>query len=160
LVAYQTAWLKAHYPAAFVAAVMTADMDNTDKLVILKKECNELGIELEPPNVNRSNYAFATLGPKRISYGLGAVKGVGGSAAQAIVVEREANGDYKDLLDHCRRIDGQKLNRRLLEALARCGALDGLVANRATLMQSIPDALRLAEDSARALAGGQATLFG
>ena len=160
LVAYQTAWLKAHYPAAFMAAVMTADMDNTDKLVVLKKDCSELGIELEPPNVNRSNYAFATLGPKRISYGLGAVKGVGASAAQAIVAEREANGEYKDLLDLCRRIDGQKLNRRVLEALARCGALDGLGANRATLMQSIPDALRLAEHSAHALAGGQGTLFG
>src|SRR5690606_25205711 len=87
-------------------------------------------------------------------------KGVGGSAAQAIVAEREAGGEYKDLLDLCRRIDGQKLNRRVLEALARCGALDGLGANRATLMQSIPDALRLAEHSAHALAGGQATLFG
>src|SRR5690606_6415812 len=160
LVAYQTAWLKAHYPAAFMAAVMTADMDNTDKLVVLKKDCSELGIELEPPNVNRSDYVFTALGPKRISYGLGAVKGVGASAAQAIVAEREANGEYKDLLDLCRRVDGQKLNRRVLEAVARAGALDGLGANRASLMQSIPDALRLAEHAANALAGGQATLFG
>ncbi|HEX7080884.1 MAG TPA: DNA polymerase III subunit alpha [Gammaproteobacteria bacterium] len=160
LVAYQTAWLKAHYPAAFMAAVMTADMDNTDKLVVLKKDCAELGIELDPPNVNRSAHAFTTLGPRRISYGLGAVKGVGQGAAQAIVAEREARGPYTSLLDLCRRVDTQKLNRRVLEALARCGALDGLGANRATLMQSIPDALRLAEHSAHALAGGQAALFG
>ncbi|HEX6997046.1 MAG TPA: DNA polymerase III subunit alpha [Gammaproteobacteria bacterium] len=160
LVTYQTAWLKAHYPAEFMAAVMTCDMDNTDKLVVLRKDCAELGIELEPPSVNRSDHEFAALGRRRISYGLGAVKGVGASAAQAIVAERKANGEYKDLLDLCRRIDGQKLNRRMLEALARCGALDGLGANRATLMQSIPDALRLAEHSAHALAGGQATLFG
>src|SRR5690606_39585127 len=89
---------------------------------------------------NRSDYAFTALGIRRISYGLGAVKGVGSSAAQAIVAERAANGEYKDLLDLCRRIDGQKLNRRVLEALARCGALDGLGANRASLMQSVPDA--------------------
>src|SRR5690606_18259903 len=96
LVTYHTAWLKAHYPAEFMAALMTCDMDKTDKLVVLKKDCNELGIELEPLNVNRSDYAFTTLGPRRISYGLGAVKGVGSSAAQAIVAEREANGEYKD----------------------------------------------------------------
>jgi len=160
LVAYQTAWLKAHYPAAFMAAVMTADMDNTDKLDVLRKDCAKLGIEIEPPNVNRSADVFTTDGVRRIRYGLGAIKGVGQSAAQAIVAEREANGPYKDLLDLCRRVDAQKLNRRVLEALARAGALDGLGPNRASLMLAIPDAMRLAEHSASALERGQATLFG
>ncbi|HEU4620029.1 MAG TPA: DNA polymerase III subunit alpha [Gammaproteobacteria bacterium] len=160
LIAYQTAWLKAHYTAAFMAAVMTADMDNTDKLVVLKDECTALGLALDPPNVNRSAHAFTVAGPKRISYGLGAVKGVGQAAVDAIVAEREAGGPFTSLLDLCRRVDSQKLNRRVLEALARAGALDGLGTNRATLMKAVPDALRLAEHSAHALAGGQGALFG
>ncbi len=160
LVAYQTAWLKAHYPAAFMAAVMTADMDNTDKLVVLKDDCNALGLRLEPPDVNRSAHAFTVAGERRINYGLGALKGVGQGAVEAIVAEREAGGPFKSLLDLCRRVDSQRLNRRVLEALVRAGALDGLGANRATLMKAIPDALRLAEHSAHALAGGQGALFG
>src|SRR5690606_39089409 len=144
LVAYQTAWLKAHYPAAFMAAVMTADMDNTDKLDVLRKDCANLSIEIEPPSVNRSADVFTTRGVRRICYGLGPIKGVGERAAQAIVAEREALGPYRELLELCRRVDGQKLSRRVLEAPARAGALDGLGANRASLMQAIPDALRLA----------------
>jgi DNA polymerase-3 subunit alpha len=160
LVAYQTAWLKAHHTAAFMAAAMTLDMDNTDKLVVLKDECTALGLELVPPDVNRSAHAFTVAGPKRISYGLGAVKGVGQGAVEAVVAERESGGRFTSLLDLCRRVDAQKVNRRVLEALARAGALDGLGANRATLMKAIPDALRLAERSAHALAGGQGALFG
>jgi DNA polymerase-3 subunit alpha len=160
LVTYQTAWLKAHYTAAYMAAVMTADMDVTDKLVPLKDECFALGLELEPPHVNRSAHAFTVAGERRISYGLGALKGVGQGAVEALVAEREANGAFTSLMDLCRRVDSQKINRRVLEALARAGALDGLGANRATLMKAIPDALRLAERSAHALAGGQGALFG
>ncbi|HEY8521774.1 MAG TPA: DNA polymerase III subunit alpha [Gammaproteobacteria bacterium] len=160
LIAYQTAWLKAHYPEAFMAAVMTADMDNTDKLVVLKDDCKELGIALEPPNVNTSAFEFTAAGPKRISYGLGAIKGVGQSAVEAIIAEREARGPYRSLLDLCKRVDHQKINRRVLEALARAGALDGLGMNRATLLAAIPDALALAERAAQARAVGQAGLFG
>src|SRR5690606_17542346 len=95
LIAYQTAWLKAHYPEAFMAAVMTADMDNTDKLVVLKDECTQLGLVIDPPNVNASAFEFTAAGAGRISYGLGAIKGVGQGAVEAIVSEREANGRYQ-----------------------------------------------------------------
>ena len=160
LVAYQTAWLKAHYPEAFMAAVMTADIDNTDRLVVLKDDCTAHGIALDPPDINRSVFAFTVAGKNRISYGLGALKGVGQSVVEAIVAEREANGSFSSLLDLCRRVDLQKLNRRVLEALARSGALDSLGANRATLMKAVPDALQLAERSVHALAAGQGALFG
>jgi DNA polymerase-3 subunit alpha len=160
LIAYQTAWIKAHYPAAFMAAVMTADMDNTDKLVVLKNECKELGIELDPPHVNRSAFEFAVAGAARVSYGLGAIKGVGHAVVEAIVREREAAGPYRNLLDLCRRLGDHKLNRRVLEALVRAGALDGLGANRATMMEAVPDTLQLAERSALAQAAGQEMLFG
>ena len=160
LIAYQTAWLKTHYPEAYMAAVLTADLDNTDRLVVLKDELKRMGIALESPDVNRSVFAFTVGGERRISYGLGALKGVGQSAVEAIVSEREANGPFSSLIDLCRRTDLQKLNRRVLEALARSGALDSLGANRATLMHGIPNALQLAERSVHAMAAGQATLFG
>ncbi len=160
LLAYQTAWLKAHYPEAFMAAVMTADMDNTDKLVVLKDDCKQLGITIEPPNVNRSGRGFSVGGPQRIVYGLAAIKGVGIGVVDAIVAEREASGPYESLLDLCRRLGQQKLNRRLLEALVRAGALDDFRLNRATLMNAVGDTLQLAEKAALADAMGQAALFG
>ncbi|HEY5623238.1 MAG TPA: DNA polymerase III subunit alpha, partial [Gammaproteobacteria bacterium] len=159
LIAFQTAWLKARYPEAFMAAVLTADMDSTDKLVILKDDCTQMGISLERPDVNASQYEFTVSGALTIAYGLGAIKGVGRSVIDSIVEERCSNGPYRSLLDFCRRVDQQKLNRRVLEALTRSGALDSLGANRATLFNSIPNALRLAESSAFAMAAGQATLF-
>jgi DNA polymerase-3 subunit alpha len=160
LIAYRTAWLKAHHPEAFMAAVLTADMDNTDKLVWLKDDCSNLGIRLLPPDVNISNFEFTVAGSKAIAYGLGAIKGVGRSVADAIVEERSANGPYGDLVDFCSRIDQHKLNRRCLEALARSGALDTFGINRATLVHAIPDVLKLAEHSATAVAAGQGALFG
>jgi DNA polymerase-3 subunit alpha len=160
LIAYQTAWLKTHYPEAYMAAVFTADMDNTDRLVVLKDELKRLGIVLEPPDVNRSILPFTVAGPKRISYGLGALKGVGPSAVEAIVNERDAHGSYKSLADLCRRVDLQKINRRVLEALVRSGALDSLGANRATLMNGIANALQAAERTVHAQAAGQTALFG
>jgi DNA polymerase-3 subunit alpha len=160
VIAYQTAWLKAQYPESYMAAVLTADLDNTDRLVVLKDDCTRLGITLEPPDVNASVFAFTVAGPHRIRYGLGALKGVGQSVVEAIVAERNANGPYTSLLDLCRRLDQQKLNRRVLEALARSGALDALGANRATLLAAVGDALQLAERSAHAQAAGQAALFG
>lgn len=159
LIAFQTAWLKARYPEAFMAAVLTADMDNTDKLVLLKDDCSKMGITLERPDVNVSAYEFTVGGSNSVTYGLGAIKGVGQAVIGNIVQEREANGKYRDLLDLCRRVDQQKLNRRVIEALARSGALDGLGANRATLFNAVPNALKLAERSAHASAAGQTALF-
>ena len=110
-----------------MAAVLTADLDNTDRLVVLKDDCTRLGITLEPPDVNRSVFAFTVGGPKRICYGLGALKGVGQSAVEAIVERaRRARADSRALLDLCRRVDLTKINRRVLEALVRSGALDSL----------------------------------
>jgi DNA polymerase-3 subunit alpha len=160
LIAYQTAWLKTHYPEAYMAAVLTADMDNTDRLVVLKDELKRMGIVLEPPDVNASVLPFTVAGPKRISYGLGALKGVGPGAVEAIVSERDALGSYTTLTDFCRRVDLTKINRRVLEALAKSGALDALGANRATLMHGIPGALQAAERSVHAQAAGQTALFG
>jgi DNA polymerase-3 subunit alpha len=160
LLAYQTAWLKAHYPEAFMAAVMTADMDNTDKLVILKDDCKSLGIRIEPPSINESSFGFTVGGEKRVLYGLGAIKGVGQSVVESLIAERERGGPYQDLLDLCRRVDSHKINRRVLEALTSAGALDALGENRATLMDAVPSTLRLAEHSAEAEAAGQGALFG
>ena len=161
LIAYQTAWLKTHHPEAYMAAVLTADMDNTDRLVVLKNELKRnMGIALEPPNVNASVLPFTVAGPNRISYGLGALKGVGPSAVDAIVSERAARGPYTSLVDLCRRVDLTKINRRVLEALVKSGALDSLGANRATLMQGVPNALQAAERSVHAQAAGQTALFG
>jgi len=159
LIAYQTAWLKAHYPAAFMAAVLTADMDNTDKLVLLKDDCTQLGIKLEVPDINVSRFQFTVAGERSISYGLGAIKGVGQGVIDNVIAERETNGPYVSLLDLCRRVDQQRLNRRVLEALVRSGALDCLGENRATLMGAIPNTLRLAEHAAHATAAGQGALF-
>jgi DNA polymerase III subunit alpha len=160
LLAYQTAYLKAHYPAAFMAAVLSADMDHTDKVVTLIKECTDLGLEVLPPDVNASRYEFAACGERSIRYGLGAVRGVGQGAAEALIAERSARGAYSGLEDLCRRLDLQKVNRRMLEALLRAGSLDGLGANRATLMDRLSAAMHLGEQNTRAHAAGQNDLFG
>ncbi|WP_457673461.1 DNA polymerase III subunit alpha, partial [Thiolapillus sp.] len=123
LVSYQTLWLKTHYPAAFMAAVLSADMDNTDKVVHLIEECREMELEVLPPRVNRSRYMFNAEGDRTVIYGLGAIKGVGESAIEGIIAAREAGGAFTDLFDFCRRIDLRKCNRRVLESLIRAGAL-------------------------------------
>ncbi|WP_297528988.1 DNA polymerase III subunit alpha [Thiohalobacter sp.] len=160
LVSYQTAWLKAHYPAAFMAAVLSADMDNTDKVVTLIDECREMKLGVVEPDVNRSDYRFTAQGGDTIVYGLGAIKGVGQSAIEAILAERGENGTFADLFDFCRRVDLRKVNRRVLEALIRAGALDRLGRNRASLMADLPAAIRLAEQHERDSGMGQSDLFG
>jgi DNA polymerase-3 subunit alpha len=160
LLAYQTAWLKAHYPEAFMAAVMTADMDHTDKLVTLKDDCKRLGIAIEPPSINASAFGFTVGGERRIRYGLGAIKGVGRSVVETLIAERERGGPFRDLLDLCGRVGSQKLGRRVLEALTRAGAMDALGTNRPTLLAAIPNTQKLAEDSAAAEEAGQGALFG
>jgi len=160
LLSYHTAWLKAHYPAAFMAAVLSSDMDHTDKVVGLIDECRHMELDILPPDVNASRYMFTVEGEAGIRYGLGAIKGVGQSAIEGIVAEREANGGFADLDDFCRRVDLHKLNRRTLEALIRAGALDPLGANRATLMVQLPNALQAAEQANRAKETGQNDMFG
>ncbi|RMG31584.1 MAG: DNA polymerase III subunit alpha, partial [Gammaproteobacteria bacterium] len=159
LVSYQTAWLKAHYPAAFMAAVLSSDMDNTDKVVTLIDECRDLGLGVVPPDINRSGYRFVAQG-EEILYGLGAIKGVGQSAIEAILEEREQGGPFRDLFDFCRRVDLRRVNRRVIEALIRSGAMDPLGRNRHTLMQHLPMALQLAEQHSRDRGLGQNDLFG
>jgi DNA polymerase-3 subunit alpha len=160
LLSYQTAWLKAHYPAAFMAAVLSSDMDRTDKVVTLIDECASMGLEVAPPDVNESVYAFRVAGPKSIRYGLGAIKGVGFAAVEAIVEERSAHGAYTSLADLCRRIDLARINRRVLEALVRSGSLDRIGANRATLSAELARSMQLGEQNSRAVSTGQVDLFG
>jgi len=160
LLSYQTAWLKAHYPAAFMAAVLSADMDKTDKVVTLIDECEHMRLVIEPPDVNESVYAFKVSGPTHIRYGMGAIKGVGASAVEAIIEERTARGAYLSLPDLCRRVDLQRVNRRVFEALIRSGSLDRIGANRATLAAQLDRAVHLGEQNSRATSVGQVDLFG
>ena len=160
LVSYQTLWLKAHYPAAFMAAVLSGDMDNTDKVVVFIEECRDMELMVLPPDVNRSEYMFTIADDSTVIYGLGAIKGVGEAAIEGIIEARKQGGEYADLFDFCRRIDLRKANRRVLESLIRSGALDNLGANRATLMIQLPLALKMAEQHHALQAAGQNDLFG
>ena len=160
LVAYQTAWLKKHYPAEFMAATLSSDMDNTDKVVGFLNEARGLGLTILPPTVNDSPFMFEAVAADTIRYGLGAIKGVGRGLCEAIVAERERGGDYADLLDFCRRVDSTKLNRRALEAMVNAGALDALGRNRATLMLQLPEVIKATDQMAREAAAGQVSLFG
>jgi DNA polymerase-3 subunit alpha len=160
LLSYQTAWLKAHYPAAFMAAVLSSDMDKTDKVVTLIDEASSMKLTVHPPDVNESQYAFRVAGANSIRFGLGAIKGVGEAAVQAIVEERTANGAYRSLPDLCRRIDLQRVNKRVLEALIKSGSLDQLGPNRATLTAELERAMHLGEQNSRAMSVGQVDLFG
>ncbi|TQV75414.1 DNA polymerase III subunit alpha [Aliikangiella marina] len=160
LVSFQTAWLKAHYPAAFMAAVMSADMDNTDKVVTYVDDAKSMGISIVPPDVNRGLYKFTIDGEKTIIYGIGAIKGVGEGAIQSIVEEREKGGRYHDLFDFCNRVDLRKANRRNLEALIRAGALDALGPDRASMMASLEHAIKSAEQFKRDQQLGQNDMFG
>jgi len=160
LLSYQTAYLKAHHPAQFMAAVLSADMDHTDKVVTLIKECSDLGLTVLSPDINTSAYGFTACGAASIRYGLGAVRGVGRGAVEALLAERRTGGAFRSLEDLARRIDLQKVNRRMLEALLRSGSLDSLEANRATLMDRLGRAVQLGDQSSRAHDAGQSDLFG
>jgi DNA polymerase-3 subunit alpha len=160
LLSYQTAWLKAHYPAAYMAAVLSSDMDKTEKVVMLIDECNGMGLKVLPPDVNASVYAFRVAGAAGIRYGMGAIKGVGASAVETIIEEREKNGPFKTLPDLCRRIDLQRVNKRVFEALIRSGSLDRIGPNRASLTAELERAMHLGEQNSRAISVGQVDLFG
>ncbi|MEE9494758.1 MAG: DNA polymerase III subunit alpha [Gammaproteobacteria bacterium] len=160
LISYQTAWLKAHYPAAFMAAVLSADMDNTDKIVLLIDDCRSMNIPVLSPDVNQSGYAFTVRDENTILYGMGAIKGVGESVIGAIIEERNHQGLYRSLIELCRRTQEHKVTRRVYEAMIRSGALDSLGSNRASLMLQLPDAIRSAEQHVRDSKAGQTDLFG
>jgi DNA polymerase-3 subunit alpha len=142
LIAYQTAWLKAHYPAAFMAAVMSSDMDNTDKVVSFIHECAQMNLKVLPPSVNHSTYYFEPQDEKTIIYGLGAIKGVGEAAIQGLVDVREADGVYTGLVHLCQRIDMRKINRRVLEALILSGSMDDFGIERSVLFASVDKAMQ------------------
>ena len=160
LIAYQTAWLKAHYPAEFMAAVLSSDMDNTDKVVGFIEEAQRMGLKVLAPNIATGHYHFTVNTVGEIVFGLGAVKGVGEAVIALLVTEREQRGAYSNLFDFCQRQDTRKLNRRALEALIRSGALDCFKVDRASLMASIDKALRLVEQTHRNKEMGQVDLFG
>jgi DNA polymerase III subunit alpha len=160
LIAYQTAWLKAHYPAEFMASVLSSELDNTDKLVVAVEDARRRGITLQAPDINESTYQFIAVGLRAIRYGLGGIKGVGMAACKAIVLERRANGPYASLADFIRRLSGEGVNKRTVEALIKCGAMDGFGCNRATLMAQIPTATRAADQAAQDASVGQIDLFG
>ncbi|AYF90432.1 DNA polymerase III subunit alpha [Pseudomonas sp. JS3066] len=174
-VSYQTAWLKAHFPAPFMAAVLTADMHNTDKVVTLIEECRHMKLRIVAPDVNNSEYRFTVDNDGQIVYGLGAIKGVGEGPVEAITECRAEGGPFKDLFDFCNRVDLKRINKRTLEALIRGGALDrlgpffsnepkayqaGIDRNRAVLLAAMEEAIQAAEQTARSHDSGHMDLFG
>ncbi|ABN60983.1 DNA polymerase III subunit alpha [Shewanella baltica] len=159
LVSYQTLWLKTHFPAQFMAAVMSADMDNTDKIVTLVDECERMGLPLIPPDVNKGLFKFTVDDDLRIVYGIGAIKGVGEGPVESILEARK-DGPFVDLFDFCARIDLKKLNKRVIEKLICAGALDNLGPHRASMMATLPEAIRAADQHAKAEAIGQHDMFG
>ncbi|XKM13688.1 DNA polymerase III subunit alpha [Orbaceae bacterium ac157xtp] len=163
LVSYQTLWLKTHYPAEFMAAVMTADMDNTDKIVGLVDECLRMGIKVNPPDINSGLYHFHVNEKGEIVYGIGAIKGVGEGPIEAIVEARNEQGQhgyFKNIFELCAKTDIKKLNRRVLEKLTMAGAFDKLGPHRAAILHSINDAIQAAEQHVKAQTIGQEDMFG
>ena len=160
LVAYQTAWLKAHYPAAFMAAVLTTDMGDTDKVVGLIDDCRDLGLTVLPPDVNESKIRFTVADEKSIRYGMGAIKGVGEAALAGIVSERENGKAFTSLYDFCQRVDMKKVNRRVMDALVKSGAFDSLGGHRASFEASISKALQIAGQHRDNNDSGQNDMFG
>ena len=160
LVSYQTAWLKAHYPGPFMAAVMSTEMDNLDKVVPLIEECRHLKLTVTPPDVNVGGYKFTVDTEGRVVYGLGAIRGVGEGPIGAIVEARQEGGDFTDLFDFCKRIDPKRMNKRTLEALIRSGALDNLGPNRAVLAAAMEDALKAAAQNHANQNLGMLDMFG
>jgi DNA polymerase-3 subunit alpha len=159
LIAYQTAWLKAHYPAEFMAAVLSSDMDNTDKVVGFYQECERMGLKVNMPDINLSQPAFTVNDAGEVVYGLGAIKGVGMALIEGIVAERQAAGPYQDLFDFCERSDTRKLNRRALEAFIAAGAMDSWGTDRGILVASIDAALKYASQQHQNSLQGQDDLF-
>ena len=166
LVAYQTGWLKAHYPAEFMAATISSDMDKTDKVVTFIDECRAMKLDLFPPDVNQGQFHFSVDSQGRIIYGLGAIKGLGEGPVENIIASRTEGGPFADLFDFCARVDGRKVNKRALEAMIRSGALDEIGPEgemgyrRAVMLAGMDEAVKLAEQHARNTSSGMGDLFG
>jgi DNA polymerase-3 subunit alpha len=158
LIAYQTAYLKAHYPVEFMAALLTCDMDSTDKVIKNISDCREQGIEVLPPDINTSGHSFTVVG-KSMRFGLGAVKNVGGGAIEAIL-EARAEGLFKDIFDFCERVDLRRVNKRVVESLVKCGAFDSTKATRASLIEGLEAATSYGQKIQEERASAQTSLFG
>ena len=158
LVAYQTAYLKAHYPAAFLASTMSADMNNTDSVRIFYEDCAPNQVEILSPDVNQSEYKFTPISKNQVLYGLGAVKGTGQAAIEVILQARRKDGPFKDLFDFCNRLDLRKVNRRVVESLIRAGAFDKLSPSRNALLAGVAMAMAAAEQNSAN--SNQNSLFG
>ncbi len=158
VLAYRTAYLKRHYPAEFLASLLTSFLDNTNKVVGYCAECQRLGIKILPPNVNHSSLNFSTQ-DKNIRYGLLAVKNLGEGLISKIISEREANGEYTSFYNFCKRLQGKELNRRAVDALIKCGALDNLGSNRKQMITSTEKILSSLDDVRRSNIDGQIGLF-
>lgn len=167
LISYQTAWLKAYHPTEFLAATMSSDMDDTDKVQIFCRDAQDNGVEVLPPDVNFSGYRFEPVAdkhtkngkpPRTMRYGLGAVKGTGQGAVEDILRARKEGGPFLNLFDFCRRVSKHAVNRRTIEALIKAGAFDTIEPNRAAMLASVPTAMEAAEQAARS--ANQASLFG
>ena len=159
MIAYQTAYLKAHYSTEFFAASLTYDMENTDKLIRIKEDCESFEIEVKPPCVNHSAYEFSVWKKDEIRYALGAIKGIGRSISEAIYEERKQNGEFKSIFDFCSRLSSEKPSKRTLEALVKSGAMDTFGENRSTLLNSIQIALSYSNKLNLEQSAGQTNLF-
>ncbi|HRH80072.1 MAG TPA: DNA polymerase III subunit alpha [Thiobacillaceae bacterium] len=149
VITYQTAWLKKHHTAAFMAATLSSDLDDTDSVQVFCKDAQSNDLEILPPDVNLSEYRFVPVDRTRIRYGLGAIKGTGGSAIDCILAAREEEGAFTDLFDFCRRVDRRTVNRRSIEALVKAGAFDSLNPDRAVLLNNVGLAMEWAENAER-----------
>ena len=156
-IAYQTAYLKTHYASSFIAASMSADMNNTDNVHLLFDDCARNKVELLPPNINQSQFKFVTVNQTQILYGLGALKGSGQIAIEEILQERQKSGPFKSLFDFTSRLDLRKVNRRVIESLIKAGAFDEIENNRASLLASISLAINYADQANANI--GQNNLF-
>ena len=165
LLAYQTGWLKTHYPAEFMAATISSDMDKTDKVVTFIDECRSMNLQLLPPDVNHGMFQFSVDDNGSVLYGLGAIKGLGEGPIEAIITAREC-GEFKNIFDFCARVDGRKVNKRALEAMIRGGAMDqigpegDISYRRAVMLACMDEAVKLAEQHIRNQVSGMGDLFG
>lgn len=159
LVSYQTAFLKANFPAEFMAAVLTMESGNTDKVAIVIQECNRMGIPVLPPDINESDIEFTVVPGNKIRFGLGAIKGLGTTVAESILTARRGHGPFADLASFCKSVDLKAVNRRAIEGLIKCGAFDRMRENRAQQLAVVEQAISMGQDAQKHQAAGQGTLL-
>ena len=159
IVAYQTAFLKAHYPDAFMAANLTSEMSNSDRIVILIDECRRMGISVLPPDVNTGMADFIVC-DEGIRFGLGAIKNVGRGAIESIIQTREEKGSFRSVFEFCERVNMRQVNKKVLESLIQVGAMDSLEGTRAQKMAVLANAMQIATSTQQRLERGQTTIFG